>query len=122
MVIGRSFEMQPWTTLRGDATWSGVMEEFEEWVDTGDAGLGIVRVEAPFITGCTLYLEGCDDAGGSFTTQASFGAGQTGASLVYLYQEAPFGAASRKYRLLRWKVVSAGGNWEACFRLNVVLK
>jgi len=122
--MGTTFELQPWITLRGNSSWDGIMQEVEDWVDTSNYNMGIVRVEAPFMTGCTLYLEGCDQSGGSFVTHASLGSGQTGASLVYLYRAAPYGATDRLNVLLRWKVlnVGGGGEWEACFRMTAVLK
>jgi hypothetical protein len=119
---GTTFELQPWITIRGTTATAGITPEFDDWLDTTNYNLAQLRVEAPFVTGCTLYLQGCDQSGGDFVTHASFGSGQTGASTVRLIRTAPPGATDRLNELLRWKVLSSGGNWEACFRITSVLK
>ncbi len=120
---GTTFELQAWKTIRGNSSFAGVMQEVEDWVDTSKYTMGVVRVEAPYISGCCLYLQGCDQTQGAYTDHATFTGGQTAASLVYLLRSAPYGASDRLNKLLRWKVLSPGtGDWEVCFRMTTVLK
>ena len=120
--MGKTVEVKSWGTHRGTSATAGVTPEYRDWFDMSAFNLAVCRVEAPFITGCTVYLQGCDQSGGDFVTYAEFGSGQTAASLVYLTRAAPPGAADRLNDLFRWKILSAGGNWEACFRVTAVLK
>jgi hypothetical protein len=122
--MGRTVEMQPWITIRGQTGWAGIMQEVEDWLDTSRYSSAVVRVEVPCLSSCTLYLEGCDQSGGSFVVSGTFGTAVTTPSLVYLLRQAPFGASDRLSNLLRWRVVGPGsdGAWTACFRISVIFK
>lgn len=119
---GKVVTVADWNTYMGTSATAGIIPEFRRWYDVSKFASMSCRVEAPFITGCTVYLQGCDQSGGDFVTHAEFGPGQTAASTVYLTRAAPPGAPDRLNRLFRWKILSAGGDWEACFRITGVLK
>ncbi len=126
--MGRTVELQPWITLRGATGWPELMQEVDDWLDVSNYKTASVRIELRQIygavTGCTLYLEGCDQSGGLFTTHKSLGSANVGTTMVYLLRQAPYGAAERLNNLLRWKVVGPGNNgeWVACFRITAVFK
>ena len=119
---GKTIEVKPWSTHRGTSATAGIMPEFGQWVSMRGFSSAACRVEPPFITGCTVYLQGCDQSGGDFVTYAEFGPGQTSACTVFLTRAAPPGASDRLNDLFRWKILSAGGDFEACFRITAVLK
>jgi len=120
--MGVVVELTPWVTLKGTSASSGVLQELDEWLDTSSYKIGVLESEVLKVSGGTLYVEGCDVQGGSFTTHASYTQGLSAATLVYLNKNVPYGAAERLSNLIRWKFDSSGGDWEASFRLTLVLK
>jgi hypothetical protein len=121
MATGVTVELQPWITLKGTSGTAGVIQELDEWIDTSAHKSGVLQAEILKIANGTLYVEGCDVQGGSFTTHASYTTGLSAATLVYLNKNIPYGAAERLSNLIRWKFISSG-NWDASFRLTLVLK
>jgi len=120
--MGTSIELAPWTTIKSTTAGNtGDIQELDQWIDTGRYTSGVLQAEVLLLSGVTLEVEGCDVQGGSFTTHASFTTGASVASLVYLTSNAPYGATERLSKLMRWKL-TASGDWEASFRLTVVLK
>ena len=122
---GKTVMMQEWLSIRGATGWTGILQEVEDWLDTTDYNTAAVRIELSAISGCTLYLEGCDQSGGSFTAHKSLDTATTnGATVVTLLRQAPYGAAEKLNSLLRWRVAGPGGgaSWSACFRISGVFK
>ena len=122
---GKTVIMQEWLSIRGATGWTGILQEVEDWLDTSDYSSAAVRIELPAIAGCTLYLEGCDQSGGSFTTHKSLDAATAnGATMVTLLRQAPYGAAEKLNTLMRWRVAGPGSPnaWSSCFRITVVFK
>ncbi|MBM4355587.1 MAG: hypothetical protein FJ109_17660, partial [Deltaproteobacteria bacterium] len=97
--MGKTMELQPWITLRGATGWDGIMQEIDDWLDVSNYNSAIVRIELRQIygatTGCTLYLEGCDQSGGVYTTHKSLGVANVGTTLVYLSKQPPYGVAEK---------------------------
>jgi hypothetical protein len=112
---------QGWVFARGQTGWNGLEQEPEEWIES-EFNTAAVQMEVPWISGCTLYLEGCDQSGGSFVVHKEVAA--AGNTIVYLSRQAPAGAAEHLNNLLRWKVVGPGSPapWQTCFRITVVFK
>jgi len=123
--MGKRVVIENWMSLRGATGWTGVMQEVEDWVDTSDYNSAVVRIEVSSIAGCTLYLEGCDQSGGSFVTHKAIDAATSdGATVVTLLRQVPFGAAERLNTLMRWRVTGPGSPnaWSANFRITGVFK
>ena len=118
---GVTMELQPWITLKGTSATTGVIQELDEWIDTSGYKSGVLQAEILRVSSGTLYVEGCDVQGGSFTTHASYTVGLSAATLVYLNKNVPYGASSRLSNLIRWKFISSG-DWDTSFRLTLVLK
>ena len=91
--MGVTMELQPWVTLKGTSATAGVIQELDEWIDTSAYKSGVLQPEILKVAGGTLYVEGCDVQGGSFTTHASYAAGLSSATLVYLNKNVPYGAS-----------------------------
>jgi len=120
--MGVTMELKPWMTLKGNwAVEATVIQELDDWIDTSACKSGVLQAEILTVSGGTLYVEGCDVQGGSFTTHASYTTGLSTATLVYLNKNAPYGATDRLSNLIRWKFVGIG-IWEASFRFTLVLK
>ena len=115
-------ELQPWMTLKGSNTTTPmVIQELDEWIDTSAYKTGVLQAEILKVSGGTLYIEGCDVQGGSFTTHAFYTVGLSSATLVFLNKNVPYGATNRLSNLIRWKF-EATSSWEASFRLTLILK
>lgn len=115
-------DMQPWVTIKGTASTSGVIQELDKWIETSRYQLGILQAESLYMSGGTLYVEDCDLQGGSFATHATYAAGASVPALTYLNKNVPYGAGNRLSNLIRWRFISSGGAWEVSFRLTLVLK
>jgi len=115
-------ELAPWTTIKGTSATAGIIQELDDWIDTSSHKSGVLEADILKVSGGTFYVEGCDVQGGSFTTHASYTAGLSASTLVYLNKNVPYGAPERLSNLIRWKFVSGGGDWEVSFRLTLVLK
>jgi len=119
---GVTVELEPWSTLKGTSATPGVIQELDSWLDVSKHKSGVLEAEILKVEGGTLYVEGCDVQGGSFTTHASYTTGLSEATLVYLNKNVPYGSPERLSNLIRWRFLSGGGDWEISFRLTLVLK
>jgi len=101
--------------------WTGTVQDIEDWLNTLRYKLATVLMEVPYVSGCTVYLEGCDQSGGSFTIHK--GIDTPCYTVVNLNRLAPFGTEERLNALMRWRVVGPGtAAWKACFRMTSVFK
>ena len=124
-MTGKKVMLQWWLALRGATGWTGILQEVEDWLRTDAYNSAVVRIEMPAISGATLYLEGCDQSGGSFTVHKALDAATAGgATEVTLLRQAPYGAAEKLNTLMRWRVAGPGSPnaWSSCFRITVVFK
>ena len=120
--MSNTLDLQPWTTIEGDAGQAGVVQDIDRWINTGAYKVGVLQVEMPQVSGCTLVVEGCDVFGGAFTTHASFTQSATGACILYLNKNVQYGVAARLSQIVRWKLQAGAGAWDATFRITLVLK
>jgi len=117
--------LQEWLSAAGATGWTGILQEVEDWLNTEDYDSAVVQVELPAISGATLYIEGCDQSGGSFVTHKALDAATSGgATVVTLLRQAPYGSASKLSTLMRWRVTGPGSPsaWSATFRVSAVFK
>lgn len=120
--MGTTVMMSDWTYWRGATGWEGILQEVESWLKMDRWRTGAFRVEMPWISAATFYLEGCDQSGGSFVIHKELA--QACNTIVYLSKQAPFGVPERLNNLIRVRVVGPGSDnpWEVCFRVTAVLK
>jgi hypothetical protein len=99
------------------------LQEVEDWPDASAYDTVSARIELPSISGCTLFLEGCDQSGGTYVTHKALDSAVSGSTVVTLLRQAPYGAPEKLYSLLRWRVVGPGtAPWSICFRITGVFK
>ena len=121
--MGSSVELQPWMTLQAATGVTGRTQPVQNWVNTVEFQAGVLQIECPKVSGCTLLVEGCDDVGGSFTTIRSFTQGATLVPLLYLKRSDYYGSEKRLPQYLRWRIdPDVSDVWETTFRVNLVLK
>ena len=119
--MGKTVRLQKWLTMMGAAN-SGELQDIEDWLDTSNYKVGVLQVETPYISNCSLVIQGSDVEGGEFNTNGTFTQSATAASILYLSKAAPVGTPERLAKLVRWKIVPGGSAWTVTFQLSLVLK
>ncbi len=121
--MAKAIELQPWTTLQGDAYDYEIVQEVQDWVDTSGHSVGTTTLEIYDLSDADFILEGCDDLNGVFTAINSFSSAPA-APAVYknLLRVMSMGSPDRLYTYLRWRVMPTNVNWRVTFRVNAVLK
>ena len=99
----------------------GLILQLNKWLNVSRYRVGQLVAEVHKLSNCQLHVEGCDVQGGAFTTHASFTQAFTGACVISLNRNVPYGAAERLSNLMRWRI-EATGDWTACFKVTAVLK
>jgi hypothetical protein len=119
--MGKTVKLQKWLTLMGPANY-GEIQDVEDWIDTSNYGVGVLQVETPYISNCSLLVQGSDVQGGEFNTNGTFTQSATAASILYLTKGAPVGTSEKLAKLVRWKIEPSASAWEVTFQLSLVLK
>jgi hypothetical protein len=108
---GTAIKFQPLITIEG-ASAMDVIPPSSQWLRGETVSTYHLKVEIPYLSSATLYLESAPTAEGPWTEVTSFTA-QT-STMVVISSE---GGAARFTNLVRWKL-SGSGAWGACFRLR----
>ena len=117
----KSVELQPWLVMRGASQDYAVVQEVGDWVDASGHDVGTVSIEAPEMTNCALYLEGCEDRGGVFMSINEL---TSSSPLIVrnLLRAMPQGAPQHLYNYMRWAIHPSANAWSVTFRVSAILK
>jgi len=114
--MGKSFELSPWTTLKGTvSSTQEIIQRRATWVDAESYKDAVIGVEILTHTNCTLSLQTAVAPEGPWTTLASF----TGTTQTTKYYTSRETGTDKFDRFIRWKLDRSAANWQTSFKLEV---
>ena len=116
----KAVDLQNHMCLAGTTPYT-ILQDEEAWLRIGDHRIGVLDVQVAAMTGCTLYVEGCEMKGGSWSPiQAT--PGGTFEQQFYLNRELPQGNPGRLPMYIRWRLEASEADWLATFQLGLTLR
>ena len=113
--VGSWVEMQPWLTLRGDASIPDVIQPARNWLKGLDFTSYAIQVDILEADACTLFVETAATVEGPWTTCQAFT--QAGIEDNVLSSE---GGGSDLVELVRWRVDMGAAEWTVCFKITAL--
>ena len=114
-MVGDWVQMQPWLTLRGDASIPDVIQPARNWLKGLDFTSYAIQVDILEADACTLFVETAATVEGPWTTCQAFT--QAGIEDNVLSSE---GGGSDLVELVRWRVDMGAAEWTVCFKITAL--
>ena len=114
-MVGDWVQMQPWLTLRGDASSPDVIQPARNWLKGLDFTSYAIQVDILEALACTLIVETAATVEGPWTTCQAFT--QAGIEDDVLSSE---GGGSDLVELVCWRVDMGAAEWTVCFKITAL--